>query len=55
MSIQYSLIAKDKEVILAEYTEFSGNFQQLVRQLMPKLRSNAKQTFEAGRYLVKRI
>ena len=50
MSIQYSLIAKDKEVVLVEYKEFSGNFQQLVRQLMPKLKSNSKQTFEAGKY-----
>ena len=52
MSIQYSLIAKDRATMLAEYTEFSGNFQQLVRQLMPKLKSNTKQTFEAGKYLI---
>lgn len=50
MSIQYAMIAKDKSTVLAEYTEFSGNFQQLARQLMPKLKSGAKQTFEAGTY-----
>ena len=49
MSIQYSLVAKDKETVLAEYTEFSGNFQQLVRQLMIKLKPGSKQTFEAGK------
>eukprot|EP00826_Nyctotherus_ovalis_P034159 TRINITY_DN2804_c0_g1_i6.p1 TRINITY_DN2804_c0_g1~~TRINITY_DN2804_c0_g1_i6.p1 ORF type:complete len:146 (+),score=4.44 TRINITY_DN2804_c0_g1_i6:77-514(+) len=48
MPIQYALIAKDKDTILAEYTDYSGNFQQLVRQLMAKLRPSAKQTFEAG-------
>lgn len=50
MSIQYALIAKNRDTILAEYTEFSGNFQQLVRQLMAKLKPGAKQTFEAGKY-----
>ena len=31
MTIFYSLVAKDKDTILAEYTEHSGNFQQLTR------------------------
>ena len=51
MSIQYALVAKDRETVLAEHTEFSGNFQQLVRQLMLKLKPGAKQTFEAGGYV----
>ena len=33
MTIFYSLVAKDKDTILAEYTEHSGNFQQLTHQL----------------------
>ena len=52
MSIQYVMVAKDKNVVLAEYTDFSGNFQQLARQLMPKLKPGAKQTFEAGKYFI---
>lgn len=49
MSVQYALVAKDKETVLAEYTEYSGNFQLLVKQLMIKLKPGAKQTFEAGK------
>ena len=48
MSILYTLIAKDRDTVLSEYTEFSGNFQQLSRQLMLKLKPNSKQTFETG-------
>jgi hypothetical protein len=48
MSILYALVAKDRDIVLSEYTEFSGNFQQLIRQLMLKLRPNARQTFENG-------
>ena len=48
MSIQYALVAKDRHIVLAEHTDYSGNFQQIVRQLMDKLTSDKKQTFEAG-------
>ena len=44
--ILYALVGKDRDVVLAEFTDFSGNFQQLCRQLMLKLKPNARQTFE---------
>ena len=47
-SIVYGLVARDRNVILAEYTDFSGNFQQLVRQLLPKLQPDSKQSYETG-------
>ena len=34
MTIFYALVAKRKNIVLAEYTEYSGNFQQYTMQLM---------------------
>ncbi len=49
MSIQYALVAKEKSQPLAEHTDFSGNFRQLVPQLMEKLKPGSKQTFETSK------
>lgn len=46
MSIIYSLIAKDFGVVLSEYTEYSGNFQQITRMILKKVHQNCKYTIE---------
>jgi hypothetical protein len=40
MSIFYALIAKNFELILTEYTEYTGNFQQITRILLYKIKIN---------------
>lgn len=52
MSIIYSLIARNNRIILTEYTEYHGNFQQISRLLLPKLEneSNNKLTIEYNNY-----
>ena len=37
MSFIYSLIANEKKVVLAEYSEYSGNFSQIVRSILTKI------------------
>ena len=46
MSILYSLISKDLGVVLSEYTEYSGNFQQITRMILKKVHPNTKYTIE---------
>ena len=50
MSILYSLISKDKDVVLTEYTEYSGNFQQITRALLRKVHQNTKYTIDYDKY-----
>ena len=38
MSIFYALIAKNNDLILSEYTDYTGNFQQITRILLYKLK-----------------
>lgn len=40
MSIFYALISKNYEIILSEYTEYTGNFQQITRILLYKIKAN---------------
>ena len=40
MSIFYALIAKNYDLILSEYTEHTGNFQQITRILLYKIKAN---------------
>lgn len=40
MSIFYALIAKNYDLILSEYTEYTGNFQQITRMLLYKIKIN---------------
>ena len=42
MSIFYALIAKNYELILSEYTDYTGNFQQITRILLYKLKVKEK-------------
>ena len=40
MSIFYALIAKNYDLILSEYTDYTGNFQQITRMLLYKIKIN---------------
>lgn len=45
MSIVYSLVCKDNDKVLCEYTEFQGNFEQISRNLLKKVQREARATF----------
>lgn len=45
MSIIYTLISKGDDKILCDYTEYSGNFEQISRSLLKKVEKNHKATF----------
>ena len=45
MSIIYALIAKEKTKILAEFTDYGGNFEQLTIKLLEKVTENHKASF----------
>ena len=40
--IIYSLIARTSKIILCDYTDYSGNFQQISLLLLEKLKKNNK-------------
>ena len=51
MSIFYVLIAKRNDMILVNYTEYSGNFEQITIDLMKRIEPETKKTFELSDYL----
>jgi hypothetical protein len=42
MSIILSIIAKQPDNVLCEYTDYSGNFQQVSRLVLQKVNQNTK-------------
>ena len=46
MSFIYSLIANDRKIILADNTEYNGNFSQIVRLLLDKIEKEGKVTMD---------
>lgn len=50
MSIIYALISKAHDVVLCEHTEYAGNFQQISRVLLRKIKSNVKYSIEYDKY-----
>mmetsp|Transcript_32376 Transcript_32376/g.43825 ORF Transcript_32376/g.43825 Transcript_32376/m.43825 type:complete len:107 (+) Transcript_32376:25-345(+) len=52
MSIYYALVAKETNIILAEHTDYQGNFQQFVMQLMNRIEPESMRTFEIDEYFV---
>jgi hypothetical protein len=42
MSLIYSCIANKNKVILAEYTEYNGNFNQISRMILSKITKEGK-------------
>lgn len=45
MSIIYALVAKDGTKILADYTDYGGNFEQMTLKLLNKVSDNHRATF----------
>jgi hypothetical protein len=46
MSIVYTLIARGSKIVLTDYTDWSGNFQQISMVLLGKIKKNTKCTIE---------
>jgi hypothetical protein len=45
MSIIYTLIARDSDKVLCEYSEYHGNFEQISRSLLKKVQKDHRATF----------
>ncbi len=45
MSIVYTLICRANDIILSEYTDFHGNFEQISRNLLKKVQLDRRATF----------
>jgi hypothetical protein len=45
MSIVYTIIAKEKDIILCDYSEYEGNFQNISLNLLKKTQDEARATF----------
>ena len=50
MSIVYTLIARSNKIVLTDYTEYSGNFQQISVVLLKKIKKNIRCTIEYNRF-----
>ncbi len=50
MSIYYALVVRQQQTVLSEYTEYSGNFQQTVRELFKLIERDTKKSFQAQQY-----
>jgi hypothetical protein len=48
MSIVYTLIAKSNKTILTDYTDFSGNFQQISLIILGKIKKDRMGIIEYG-------
>ena len=42
VKIIYTLIARSSNIVLCDFTEFSGNFQQISLVLLGKIKKNSK-------------
>jgi len=45
MSIVYTLICKGGDKVLCEHTDYQGNFEQVSRNLLRKVQSETRATF----------
>ena len=48
MSIIYTVIARGKDTVLAEYNTASGNFPQVTRNILKKIPDNIRVTYTQG-------
>ena len=46
MSIIYALVSRGPDVVLCEHTEYAGNFQQISRMLLRKIKKNIRFSIE---------
>ena len=47
MTLFYALIARNYDLVISEYTEYSGNFQQITRMLLHKLKISSTHAHES--------
>lgn len=53
MSFIYSLIARDPDIVLCEYTEYTGNFMQIARLILQKgVKQNTKYIINYDKYQI---
>ena len=45
MSLIYTLIAKSFDMVICEYTEYHGNFEQVSRNLLKNVKAEYRATF----------
>ena len=54
MSLQiiYSVVARNRKIILTDYTEYNGNFQQATLKILSKVEKNTKSEIDYSPYTV---
>ena len=50
VSIIYTLIARGSKIVLADFTEYSGNFQQISLIMLGKIKKNSKCEIQYNEY-----
>ena len=50
MSLIYTLIARPNKIILTDYTEYSGNFQQISIVILDKIKKDKKCSIDYDEY-----
>ena len=50
VSIIYTLIARGNKIVLADFTEYSGNFQQISLIMLGKIKKNSKCEIQYNEY-----
>ncbi len=50
MSLIFALISRGNDVVLCEHTEYTGNFQQISRMLIRKIKKNSKYSIQYDKY-----
>lgn len=48
MSFIYTLVARSADIVLVEYTDYSGNFQQISRSILNKIKPETKGKITSG-------
>lgn len=51
MSIVYTLIARSNNIVLTDYTEYSGNFQQISVVILNKIKKDKKCSIDYNEYI----
>ena len=46
VEIFYAVIARQNKTVLVEYTHVHGNFQQVTRQIVSKIRPNSRTSYD---------
>ena len=51
MSYVYCLIARSRNIILTEFTDYIGNFPQKCLNILKDIKQNSKNSFKDGEYI----